>query len=101
MELLFGSVVKLRAQINSLVKVAGKIMGIQKTNSLNDIFDLCTIQQAKKILLDSSHVLYPEYVLMNSGRRYRVPLCKYNRYKYSFVPLSVKLFNEQLQQEVK
>lgn len=75
----FGSLtVKLRAQINSLVRVAGKIMGTQTISSLNYIFDLCTIQQANKILLDSSHVLYPEYVLMNSGRRYRVPLCKYN-----------------------
>jgi len=95
----FGSLtVKLRAQINNLVKVAGKIMGTQTISSLQDIFEHCTLQQANKILLDSSHVLYSEYALMNSGWRYRVLLCKHNRYKYSFVQLSVKLINEQLQQ---
>ncbi len=28
-----------------------------------------------------------EYELMNSGKRYRVPLCKYNRYRHSFIHL--------------
>lgn len=28
-----------------------------------------TISQAKSILSDSSHLLYPEYILLNSGRR--------------------------------
>lgn len=91
--------VKLRAQINNVLRVAGKIMGTQTISSLQDIFELCITQQANKILLDSSHVLYPEYMLMNSGRRYRVTLCKYNRYKYSFLPLSIKLINEQMQED--
>lgn len=96
----FGSLtVKSRAQINNVLRVAGKIMGTQTISSLQDIFELCITQQANKILLDSSHVLYPEYTLMNSGRRYRVTLCKYNRYKYSFLPLSIKLINEQMQED--
>lgn len=40
------------------------------------------IQQANRVLSDSSHVLNSEYVMMNSVRRYRVPLCKHNHYKY-------------------
>ncbi len=32
---------------------------------------------------------------MNSGRRFRVPLCRYNRHKYYFIPLSVKFLNDQ------
>lgn len=92
--------VKMRAQLNYLLRVAAKIMPIQTLSLLQNISELCMIQQANKILLDSLHVLHPEYVLMNSGRRYRVPLCRHNRYKHSFVPLSVKLINEQLGQDV-
>jgi len=45
----FGSlIVKLRAQINNLVRVAGKIMGTQTISSLQDIFEHCTLQQAKR-----------------------------------------------------
>jgi len=79
--IIWSLTVKFRAQINNLVRVARKIMGTQTISSLQDIFEHCTLQQAKKILLDSSHVLNSEYALMNSGRRYRVLLCKHNQYK--------------------
>jgi len=36
------------------VRVAGKIMGTQTISSLQDIFEHCNLQQANKILLDSS-----------------------------------------------
>ena len=58
------------------------------------IFEQAVIRQARNIVSDPSHVLNQEYVLMRSGRRYRTPQCKYNRYKHSFVPLSIKLLNE-------
>lgn len=79
--------VNIWTQVNNLMRVAGKIMRIETLSSLQDIFELC------KILSDSSHVLFLEYELMNSGIRYRVPLCNY---KHSFVPFSIKLINEQL-----
>lgn len=94
----FGNLsVQMKAQIDSLVRVAGKIMGIKTISSLPEMFEICTVQCANRILQDPLHVLHSEYTLMNSGRRYRVPLCRHNRYKHSFVPLSVKLINKQLQ----
>lgn len=45
------------------------------------------------------HVLHSQDVLLNSGRRYRVPLCKYNCYKNSFFPLPVKLISERVTQD--
>ncbi len=54
--------------------------------------------QASRILSDSSHVLNPKYVLMSSGRRYRVPMCKYNRYKQFFVPSSCAAPAEQTEE---
>lgn len=52
-------------------------------------------RQTRSILSDHTHVEHPEYQLLSSGRRYRVPLCNHNRYKHSFVPVSVKLLNGQ------
>lgn len=53
------------------------------------------ILQANRILSDASHVLNSEHVLMNSGRRDTFPLCMHNRYKHSFIPLSITLVNGQ------
>ena len=39
------------------------------------------------------HVLHNEFQLLPSGRRNRTPPCRLNRYKYSFVPLSIKQLN--------
>ena len=90
----FGNLsVKSRAEISSLVKTAGKIMGITPPLNPQDLFEQATIRQANAILTDSSHVLNSEYTLLNSGRRYRLPLCRHNRYKHSFVPVSTKLLN--------
>lgn len=50
-------------------------------------------RQTRSILSDHTHVKHPEYQLLSSGRRYRVPLCKH--YKHSFVPVSVKLLSGQ------
>ncbi len=47
--------------------------------------------QSLKIISDPSHILHKE--LMPSGRRYGVPICQVNRYRFSLIPLSVKLLN--------
>lgn len=59
------------------------------------IFEQSVIRQARKIVSDHDHVLNPEYKLLHLGRRYRVPRCRYNKYKNSFIPVSIKLINEE------
>lgn len=44
-----------------------------------ELFDQAGISRLNSIFTDSSHVWHTEYTLMNSGRRYRVQLCKQNR----------------------
>ena len=75
---------------------AGKIMNTAVPVTLQHLFEQATITQADNILSDAAHALASEYVLLNSGRRYRVPLCKHNRLKNSFVPLSINLLNKRL-----
>ena len=92
----FGNLtVKFKSEITRLAKTAGKIMGMSSPPStLQNIFDQAVLRQARNIISDHAHVLNCEYVLMRTGRRYRTPQCKYNRYKHSFVPLSIKLLND-------
>ena len=94
----FGNLtVKYKSEILRLAKMAGKIMGMSAPPITPQvIFEQATIGQVKKIVSDPSHVLYPEYRLMPSGRRYEVHACRYNRYKHSFVPLSISLLNRVL-----
>lgn len=88
----FGNLsVKLKAQLQTLIKRAGKIMGLAPPTSLQDLFDETVRKEGLKILEDSEHILHGEYELLPSGRRYRLPNCKTNRFKFSMVPWSVKL----------
>ena len=74
--------------------MAGKIMGLSSPPlTPQAIFEQTVVRQAKNIISDPSHVLNSEYELMRSGRRYRMPQCKYNRFKHSFIPLSIKMLN--------
>ncbi len=85
--------VKLRSQLQNVVRRAGKIIGMLSPLSLQDIFERSVRKQSLKIIGNPSHILHKEYELMPSGRRYRVPICKLNRYKSSLIPLSVNLLN--------
>ncbi len=86
--------VQSKAQISSLVRTAGEIMGTPASLNPQELFEQAISRQARSILSDKTHVLYPEYGLMNSGR-FRVPVYRYNRYKYYFIQLSVTFLNDQ------
>ena len=77
--------------------MAGKIMGMSTPPiTPQTIFEQAAVRQARNTVSDPLHVLYREYELMPSGRRYRTPQCVYNRLKHSFVPLSTKMLNQGL-----
>ena len=73
----FGNLtVKSKSQINRLAHTALKVMGVREHPTLQAIFEETVLRQARKIVADPSHVLYSEYELLPSGRRYRVPVKK-------------------------
>ena len=91
----FGNLaVKLKTQLQNLVKRAGKIIGMEPPCTLQEIFDSTVLKQGLKVTQDPSHILHNEFILLPSGRRYREPPWKLNRFKYSFVPLAVKALNK-------
>ncbi|KAF7645183.1 hypothetical protein LDENG_00208800 [Lucifuga dentata] len=91
----FGNLtVKLKSQINRLTGRAGEIIGQLPLSPLQEIYEESVLKQARKIVSDPNHVLHEEYELLPSGRRYRLPKCGSNKYKFSFVPSSTKLLNK-------
>ena len=47
-----------------------------------------------KIIKDSNHPLHNHFILMSTGRRWRTPYSRTNRFKNSFVPSCIRLMNE-------
>ena len=94
----FGNLsVKYKSEVFRLVKTAGKVMGMSAPPITPQVlFDESAIGQAKKIVSDPSHILHREYRLLPSGMRYETHKWHYNRYKYSFIPLSITLLNVSL-----
>ncbi len=78
--------------LNRIVTLSGKIIG-KEQRSLSFLFNRNVLSRAQSVLLDSDHFLYPEFLMLPSGSRYRLPKMKSNRYKYSFVPCAIRLLN--------
>ncbi len=90
----FGNLtVQLKTKLARLVHTAMKVMGRNEYQPLQSTYEQSVLQRAQRILTDPTHILHLEYELLPSGRRYRVPHCKLNRFKNSFVPTSIKLLN--------
>ena len=91
----FGNMsVQSKSQLSRLLRTAMKITGsTSPVISLQEMFEQTLRRQSVKIIYDNKHVLHNEFQLLPSGRRYRTPPCRLNRYKYSFVPLSIKQLN--------
>jgi hypothetical protein len=54
----------------------------------------CVMNLANKIKQDDTHPLHELYELLPSGRRFRVPCARTQRYKDTFLPVSIILLND-------
>ncbi len=82
--------VRLKSKLVRLMQTAWKVIGAKDHPPLQSAYEQAA---AHKIITDPSHVLYTEYQLLPSGRRFRAPCCRLNRSANSFIPISVKLLN--------
>ncbi|XDV25684.1 hypothetical protein PO909_029559, partial [Leuciscus waleckii] len=83
-----------KSKVQRLVQTAMKVMGRTEKLSLQSIYEQSVLRQARRVLLDPSHILQTENELLPSGRRYRSPKTKLNHFKYSFIPVSIKIRNQ-------
>ena len=84
--------VKQKKSLNGIVRGAGKIVG-EKFSCLSHIYDRQVLMKASSIRADSSHPLYSAYKFLPSGQWLIAPIAKSNRYKFSFVPTSIRAIN--------
>ncbi len=84
--------VQLRTKLFRMIHTAWTIISVKGQASLQIIYEQATLRQANKMVCNLSHVLYTEYELLSSGRRFRVSRCRLNRFK-NFIPVSIKLLN--------
>ena len=75
-----------------IVKQAGKITG--EFRNLENVCLEKILQKANEVVANESHVLHKYYEYMRSGKRLRAIKCRTERYRKSFVPLSVRMLND-------
>ena len=78
-------------KMEAIVKRASKIIGERR-----DLAEECTariLQMSKEILANEDHPLHHHYEFMRSGRRLRSRRCRTKRYAGSFVPYSIREYN--------
>ena len=78
--------------LGRIVKTSSKIAGVN-FSSLDQIFYRQVLKKAKSICSDDAHPLRLEYVPLPSGLRLSAHMAKKNRYKNSFVPVSIRAMN--------
>ena len=82
---------KEKNKVNKIIKSA-KRSGAQ-CETINDLYNRLVIKQTDKIMSDVNHPLHGNYVFLRSGKRLTVPIATRDRYRDSFVPKSIKIFN--------
>lgn len=87
--------VKQKNRLQGIVKVCSKIAGTS-LNDLHDLYKVRSLKKARSIVADPSHPLWCDFMLLPSGRRYKLPLCNTNRFKKSFIPAAISLVNDTL-----
>ena len=80
-----------KSKLKKIVKTSSKL-GASVT-PLEDLYNACVLAQVKKIMSDQNHPLHDVYHFLKSGKRLALPRTRTTRYKNSFVPKSIKLFN--------
>ena len=84
--------IKDKNSLNSIIKVCSKIIGVKQRN-LCSLWENQVNKKAKSILSQPDHVLFGQFAVMPSGRRYQVPVGRTNRYTKSFIPSAIRLLN--------
>ena len=83
-----------RCELDNSRKICHRLIGksYDLTDNLKE-YNRRVKHQAAKIIKDCAHPLNKEYNMLPSGRRYRVVKARTERYRLSFVPVSIRLLN--------
>ena len=79
-------------KLGRVVKNASKNIGKQQ-EEINSIYQRSIRKKAASIVLDKLHPLNTQFEIFLSGKRYRVPRCRKNIFKKSFISSAVAELN--------
>ena len=82
-----------RNKLQHVVNISSKITSF-KQSSVTALYEKQVLRKANKIINDNTYILYNEYVLLPSSRRFRTIISKTNRKRDSFIPMSVRLLDD-------
>ncbi len=89
----FGNLsVKNRNKLGRVVNLASKIIG-NPQDQLAELYNVSVQKKAVAIVLDNLHPLHHHFETLPSGKRFRVPLCRKNMFKRSFIPNAISALN--------
>lgn len=87
--------VKDKNKLCKIVRSARKLKA--NVTSLDGLYNKNVIQMVKKIMADDKHPLHEHYNYLRLGKRLALPQQHTDRFKKSFVPKSVKVYNHHLE----
>ena len=90
-----GVRVKKKNSLQKIVPLSSKIVG-KPQRDLGQFCKQHVLRKANSILASDYHVLKTMFEFLLLGRRFRCPLCKTNRSKFSFIPVAIRLLNDLL-----
>ena len=82
---------KYKNKLGRIVKKAKKLGA--ETKAIDELYQEGVMKQVGKIMHDSNHPLHSQYVFLRSGRRLALPIQRTDRFRKSFVPKSILIFN--------
>ena len=85
-----------KERLDKIAKKAGSVIG-KRQQTFDVLYEQKLSNRIRNILSDSTHPLYSEFDTRRIDRsgRIRVPNTRTQRYKHSFLPRSITLFNQQ------
>ena len=87
---------KEKRDVNKCKRKVCKMVSPECTSMIDDPESVCNskiVAMTKKILKIDSHPLHQYFQLLPHGSRLNVRYCRTNRYKQTFVPSAIKLYN--------
>ena len=84
-----------RRKLDRIQKWACVVTGCELT-TVYELYVTRVKSKVESILKDNSHPLHDEFVLLRSGRRYRMPKIRTSRYHDTFVPTAIKMINDKV-----
>ena len=78
-------------KMKRIVKKEGKLKS--STVPLEELYNCNVMKQVHKIMNDVDHPLNCQYTFLRSGKRLALPMQHTSRFKNTFVPKSIKLYN--------